>query len=233
MIPIFSDPVHAVASHKAQDPVRIALSVSDLGLVSCIQVHDMEHPGIIDPRILLPGQPGPIGADRKPFLIQTRSHHHILVAVQIDPINASAHVHVKNTVLSLMGQAGQIQPELAVRLGGRKEKLLRQSIGLCLITIKRNACVSLSAAPVHIAVDQKIHSPPVGHLQDLHPVAVPSGPEVVCVPSSESKNTDTVSFLPVIGPQLPVGHKGRIPAAFAFLCVQPVSIGDPQQNALS
>ena len=64
-------------------------------------------------------------------------------------------------------------------------------------------------------------------------MAVLEGPEVVRVPASEGKNADAVSLLPVIGPQLPVGHKGRIPAAFAFLCVQPGSIGDPQKNALS
>ena len=132
-----------------------------------------------------------------------------------------------------MGQAGQIQPELAVRLGGRKEELFRQRIGFCLITVIGNACVSLSAAPVHIAVDQEIHSPPVGHFQDLHPVAVLEGPEVIRVPASEGKNADAISLLPVIGPQLPVGHKDRIPAIFTFLCVHPLSVGDPQQDALS
>lgn len=100
-----------------------------------------------------------------------------------------------------MGQAGQIQPELAVRLGGRKEELFRQRIGFCLITVIGNACVSLSAAPVHIAVDQEIHSPPVGHLQDLHPVGGPGGPGGrPCSSLQEGKNADAVSFLPVIGP---------------------------------
>ena len=111
----------------------------------------------VDIATLLPGQAAAILADPIAALDQPLSHHHGLVAAQVDAVNRAVQQKIHHTAVAEIGKFLHIRLDLLIGADRGYKKFLMNRVPGRVKGVERHPNMALMSAPVHIAVDQKRH----------------------------------------------------------------------------
>ena len=178
--------VYQITAYKTECTDIFPVSGPDFPVFTGLQVHQMQHSGLID-GAFLPCDTLFITADRKGSFRQRVCHHHILTAVHVNAINCVIYIQIQHSSCSLAGQAVKVRLQLLIGTGIRNEIALLQRIFRCHIVISGNSILSLVISTVHIAIYKKIHIPVIFYRKnsDIMVVIIAAHIRAVIIPEGK------------------------------------------------
>ena len=155
--------------------------------------------------LLLPGGEASVRRDQTALRADAGFNRLILQGIQIHTDDRAVQVQVELLVVVHVGRLSQL------RLQSRKgtiafyKKPLLHRIGQGVVGVERDSRLALMAAPVHVAVHQKIHAARLVHIQDPDRVLIEASPQIVSLPEAEHQRQ--LILRRVVAPELPVLHE--------------------------